>query len=113
MLLDDDNSYYAVVFTSVRTNNDHRYNLIATKMIELAQIQQGFLGVDSAREDIGITVSYWASLESIKKWKEQVDHTVARNLGREEWYSSYTVRICKVIREYSFHKQANEKVSEQ
>lgn len=73
-------------------------------MVKLAKEQEGFLGVDSAREDVGITVSYWQSLESIKKWKEQIDHTLARNLGREKWYSSYTVRICKVIREYSFNK---------
>jgi heme-degrading monooxygenase HmoA len=104
MYLNNENSYYAVIFTSVRTSGDHGYSLMATKMVELAKIQDGFLGVDSAREDVGITVSYWQSLETIKKWKEQIDHTLARKLGREEWYSSYTVRICKVIREYSFNR---------
>ncbi|OTG76060.1 antibiotic biosynthesis monooxygenase [Acinetobacter sp. ANC 4169] len=108
MHLDDESSYYAVIFTSVRTDGDHGYSLMASKMLELAKIQQGFLGVESAREEIGITVSYWKSLEAIKKWKEHIDHTLARNLGREEWYSSYTVRISKVIREYSFHTQAED-----
>jgi heme-degrading monooxygenase HmoA len=103
MYLNNENSYYAVIFTSVRTTGDNGYNLMATKMVELAKTQEGFLGVDSAREDVGITVSYWQSLETIKKWKEQIDHTLARKLGREKWYSSYTVRICEVIREYSFH----------
>lgn len=100
----DDESYYAVIFTSIRTNGDHGYELMAAAMMELAQKQAGFLSVDSAREDIGITVSYWTSLESIKNWKAQIDHTIARNRGREQWYSSYTVRICKVVNEYSFDK---------
>lgn len=104
MYLNDEDAYYAVIFSSVRTIEDHDYSVMATKMVKLAKEQEGFLGVDSAREDVGITVSYWQSLESIKKWKEQIDHTLARNLGREKWYSSYTVRICKVIREYSFNK---------
>ncbi len=105
MHLDDESSYCAVIFTSVRTDGDHGYSLMATEILELAKIQQGFLGMESSREEIGITVSYWKSLEAIKKWKEHVDHTFARNLGREEWYSSYTVCISKVIREYSFHKE--------
>lgn len=104
MYLDDEKSYYAVIFTSVRANGDPGYSVMATKMVELAKIQDGFLGVDSAREDIGITVSYWESLETIQKWKVQIDHTLARKIGKEVWYSSYTVRICKVIREYSFNK---------
>ena len=75
---------------------------MATKMIELALQQPGFLGVESAREDIGITVSYWRDLDAIKTWKAQVDHQLAQKLGREIWYSSYKVRIAKVERDYQF-----------
>jgi len=71
-------------------------------MIELALQQPGFLGVESAREDIGITVSYWRDLDAIKTWKAQVDHQLAQKLGREIWYSSYKVRIAKVERDYQF-----------
>lgn len=101
MFLNNEN-YYAVIFTSIRTNEDNGYALMADKMVELAKLQKGFLGMDSARENVGITVSYWESLEDIQKWKGNIDHTLARNLGREKWYSSYTVRICHILKEYSF-----------
>jgi len=94
--------YYAVIFTSVRTEGDHGYSEMADQMIELAQKQDGFLGVESARNEIGITVSYWRDLESIRKWKEHSEHAVAREKGRNEWYRSFKVRIAKVERDYEF-----------
>lgn len=93
--------YYAVIFTSTRTEGDNGYSKMAERMEELASQQPGFLGVDSAREDVGITVSYWQDLESIKNWKENVEHQEARKQGREKWYDSFSVRIAKVEREYS------------
>jgi len=49
--------YYAVIFTSTRTEGDHGYAAMSDRMIELAEKQPGFLGVEHAREDLGITVS--------------------------------------------------------
>src|SRR5688572_8776263 len=94
--------YYAVIFTSVRTPEDNGYAEMAAKMVELAAQQPGFLGVESAREEIGITVSYWESLEAIKNWREHAEHVQARQQGRETWYKNFRVRICKVEREYGF-----------
>lgn len=92
--------YYAVIFTSIRTETDDGYGEMADKMFELASRQPGFLGVESAREEVGITVSYWSSLESIKKWKANIEHREAQETGRERWYSSFKVRISKVERDY-------------
>lgn len=94
--------YYAVIFTSTRTSVDEGYAEMATQMVELAQQQEGFLGIESARNDIGITVSYWRDLESIKNWKNNLDHIDAQLKGRSKWYENYTVRIALVEREYSF-----------
>ena len=96
--------YYAVIFTSKRTETDNNYLEMATKMIELAQLQEGFLGVESARSEIGITVSYWKSLEAIKNWKQNMNHLEAQKLGVANWYEKYTVRIALVEKEYSFEK---------
>ncbi|MDD4994295.1 MAG: antibiotic biosynthesis monooxygenase [Paludibacter sp.] len=96
--------YYAVIFTSVKTEGDNGYGDMADKMVELARQQDGFLGVESAREEIGITVSYWRDLESIKKWKEHTEHKIARDKGREIWYKSFKTRITRVERDYDFHK---------
>ena len=96
--------YYAVIFTSKRTEVDENYSDIATKLVELAQIQDGFLGIESARNEIGITVSYWKTLEDIKNWKQNLDHLDAQKLGVSKWYEKYTVRIALVEKEYSFEK---------
>ena len=94
--------YYAVVFTSITTENGKGYNSMSDKMVELASQQKGFLGIESARNELGITVSYWLDLESIRNWKMEAQHTEARNLGREQWYKNFKVRICKVERDYEF-----------
>lgn len=92
--------YYAVIFTSLRTEGDKGYGEMAEKMVELAAKQPGFLGVESAREELGITVSYWSDLASIKNWKENLEHQAAQRMGHEKWYSAFKVRISKVERDY-------------
>ena len=94
--------YYAVIFTSLLTDETKGYNEIAETMESLAKQQPGFLGVESARKKLGITVSYWKSLDAIKNWRANIDHQVAQKLGKEKFYSWYKVRICKVEREYEF-----------
>lgn len=93
-------SYYAVIFTSIRNEGDDGYAEMAERMEALAKTQEGFLGVESARNEIGITVSYWTSLEAIKNWKAHSEHLIAQQYGKQKWYSFYKVRICKVEREY-------------
>jgi len=98
----DFKSYYAVIFTSTQTENSEGYNEMAQKMEDLAKEQDGFIGIDSAREAVGITVSYWKSLDAIKIWKQNSEHLLAQQKGRKQWYSWYNTRICKVEREYEF-----------
>jgi heme-degrading monooxygenase HmoA len=94
--------YYAVIFTSLRTAVEEGYAATAERMVELASGQPGFLGVESARSGVGITVSYWSSLEAIRDWKRHVEHLDAQAAGRERWYSRYKIRICRVERDYEF-----------
>lgn len=96
--------YYAVIFTSILNDeiDEEEYSKTAIHMVELAKEQEGFLGMESAREEIGITVSYWKDLESIKKWKFQSEHTLAREKGRTEFYKTFKTRITKVERDYDF-----------
>ncbi|WP_446051304.1 antibiotic biosynthesis monooxygenase family protein [Zobellia laminariae] len=96
--------YYAVIFTSLLTEEDKGYAEMADQMENLAKSQPGYLGIESAREQVGITVSYWESLESIANWKANTDHLFAQQKGIKDWYSWYKVRICAVEREYDFVK---------
>lgn len=91
--------YYAVIFTSKRTDGDNGYSKMAEQMEILAKQQPGYLGIESASSDIGITVSYWKNLDAIKNWKDNAAHIYAQNKGKSDWYK---VRICKIEREYKF-----------
>ena|ERR1700678_3002803 len=96
--------YYAVIFTSLRTDADaEAYATTAALMDELARGQPGYLGSESVRDvsGTGITVSYWASEEAIFAWKRVADHRVAQQLGRERWYREYTLRVARVERAYT------------
>jgi heme-degrading monooxygenase HmoA len=93
--------YYAVIFTSLRTSGDDaNYGAMAERMLMLAAQQAGYLGVESARNEVGITVSYWSSLEAIRAWKANAEHREAQRLGRTQWYATFKLRIAKVEREY-------------
>jgi len=91
-----------VILTSHRIEGANGYGEMAARMVELAAQQPGFLGAESARESVGITVSYWADLESIKTWKGNAEHLVAQEQGREVWHRAYKTRIAKVERDYDF-----------
>lgn len=96
--------YYAVIFTSIKNPEEKGYSEMARRMVELAKTYPGFLGVESAREEIGITVSYWKDLKSIKNWKENTEHLTAQKMGKTKWYNSFKTRIAKVERDYEFVK---------
>jgi heme-degrading monooxygenase HmoA len=91
--------YFAVIFTSILNKGDDGYAESAERMVELATKQPGFLGFESARDSIGISVSYWSSLEAIAAWKANSEHLQAQKQGRE-WYKAYRIRVCRVEREY-------------
>jgi len=92
--------YYAVIFASTRTEGDNGYSAMADRMMELAKNQPGFLGVDTARSEIGITVSYWQDLKSIELWRQHSEHQAAKEKGKTNWYKNYRLRIAKVEQEY-------------
>lgn len=98
--------YYAVIFTSILTDNHSGYENMAEKMVNSAANQAGFLGVESARNEVGVTVSYWESLEAIAVWKKHTEHLIAQKLGREQWYKAYKTRICRVERDYEFFEDS-------
>jgi heme-degrading monooxygenase HmoA len=94
--------YYAVIFTSRRTADDHGYGAMAQKMVDLGSRYDGFLGIESARgpDGLGITVSYWRDEAAIAAWKRDTEHQKAQRGGQQAWYADYEVRVAKVERAY-------------
>jgi len=98
-------SYYAVIFTSIRTDKDNAgYGNAAQRMVDLAQKQPGYLGVESCREDIGITVSYWEDKKSIENWRKNAEHLIIQSSGKSSWYEKFKVRVCKIEYDYGFER---------
>jgi heme-degrading monooxygenase HmoA len=97
-----DAPYYAVIFSSLRTEDDRGYGQMADRMVTLASQMPGFLGVESVRspDGLGITVSYWRSEDAIERWKAHSQHQVAQSAGKKVWYSEYVVRVAKIERAY-------------
>ncbi len=95
--------YYAVIFTSKRTEGDHGYEAMAQAMFDLALKQPGCLGAETARgaDGIGITVAYFKDDDAIRNWKQNAQHLVAQKFGKERWYSHYELRVAKVERAYA------------
>ncbi len=100
-------SYYAVIFSSLRTPGDNGYGRMAERMVELAKEQPGYLGVESARgaDGFGITVSYWQDETAIRNWKATAEHLIAQETGIRHWYEHYELRIAKVERAYGKQPQ--------
>jgi heme-degrading monooxygenase HmoA len=92
--------YTAVIFTSTRTDGDHGYAAMSRAMGRLAAEQPGYLGIESARETVGITVSYWRDDQSAAAWKQVAAHLVAQQRGHDSWYRNYRVRVASVHRDY-------------
>lgn len=92
--------YTAVIFTSVRSDGDNGYAAMSKRMDELAVRQPGYLGMESARDDLGITVSYWTDDAAAAAWKRVAEHVIAQERGRSTWYVDYQVRVATVTRSY-------------
>lgn len=92
--------YTAVIFTSLRTDGDNGYGEASAEMERLAREQPGYLGMESARSGLGVTVSYWRTEDDARAWKRVADHVAMQRRGRSEWYAAYEVRIATVTRAY-------------
>lgn len=98
--------YYAVIFTSKRSEGDRGYAAMAERMVDLGSRYDGFLGIESVRgaDGVGITVSYWRDEAAIAAWKRDTEHEKAQRGGREAWYERYEVRVARVERAYGFSR---------
>ncbi len=71
--------YYAVIFTTVLSDDTGGYGDMAKKMFKLAGQHPGCLGSEVTGDGkVGIGVSYWRDEESIRSWKANADHQAAQ-----------------------------------
>jgi len=93
---------YAVIFKAEINTLDSNYADIAKRMRELAIDKYGCCDFISTTEgNIEIAISYWNDLDQIKRWKQDSEHLKAQEIGKSDWYKSYTVQVVQIIREYN------------
>ena len=100
-----DSAKYAVVFVSRRTDQDaDGYAAMSDRMEELARRQEGFVDIHSVRDASGkgITVSYWSSMDAIRRWAANAEHLGAQRIGRERWYQAFEITVAKIERHTDF-----------
>jgi len=97
--------YYAVIFTTVKSDEQEGYAEMNAQMFELAKQQPGYLGIESAKGEIGLSVTYWETLEDIRRWREHAGHRLAQAKGYETWYRAFATRVCRVERDNIFERE--------
>lgn len=98
---------YAVIFKAQVGQQDEQYQQSVARMRELAFAKYGcldFIAVTEGEQELAI--SYWPDQQSIQKWKQDTEHTLAQQFGRDKWYQSYTVQVVEIKREYSHNKHS-------
>ncbi len=96
--------YYAVIFSSYRTDNDDDYENTMKILSDVSKNYDDFLGMESSRDGFGISVSYWKTYEGIMMWKKDSEHLIAKEKGKQYWYKSYAIRIARVKYQNYFEK---------
>lgn len=80
------------------------YDALNARMFEIVQTMPGFLGAGGYAspdgDDIGMI--RFESLEALRAWREHPEHLIAQQRGKSEFYASYRVEVCEVVRAYDF-----------
>ncbi len=90
---------YAVIFKATVAEFDDEYFRVAERLKDLAFRKYGcqdFVSVTEGDEEIAI--SYWQTEQQIRDWKNDPEHRLAQQRGREKWYKSFSIEICEIVR---------------
>ena len=90
---------YAVIFKATVAEFDDEYFRVAERLKDLAFRKYGcqdFVSVTEGDEEIAI--SYWQTEQQIRDWKNDPEHRLAQQRGREKWYKSFSVEVCEIVR---------------
>ncbi len=96
-------NYYAVIFSSTKSDDLDGYEEMDEITMDLAQKQQGFLGYESVNlNNKGIFISYWQTKEDIANWRKNATHLMAKDKAKK-WYKRYLSQICLVENSHEFN----------
>lgn len=91
--------------TRLRADADRpAYEALSEQMFRLVQTMPGFVGADgyAATDGEEVGVIRFDSQGSLRAWREHPDHLAAQRLGKSDFYASYAIEVCEVVRAYDF-----------
>ncbi|WP_444943079.1 antibiotic biosynthesis monooxygenase family protein [Microbulbifer sp. ZKSA006] len=95
-----------VIFEVIpKASGRDKYLAIAAELKEQLLHLDGFISVERFQSlnqpDKLLSLSIWRDEESVKNWKNNKEHWQAQNLGKNQLFDSYRIRIGEVLRDYS------------
>ena len=93
---------YVVIFKAQINILDDDYFQTAQHLREKALNQFNCKKFEAISEQgLEIALSYWDTLDDIKAWAKDAEHTFAQHLGVQRWYEGFDIEICEILRSYS------------
>lgn len=93
---------YAVIFRAQIRALDAQYSAMAARLRALAMEKYGCVEFFAVTEgDQEVAISYWENETQIRQWKQDAEHLVAQQNGRNRWYRSYRVEVVEMVRSYA------------
>ena len=83
---------------------DNGYPQLAADMEARAASMPGFVEFKTfvAGDGERVSIVVFESLEEQQAWRQHPEHRAAQDLGRERFYSEYTVTVCTELRTRTF-----------
>ena len=93
--------YYTAIFIIELSDDLDGFEEMSVRMNTLVVNQEGYLGGEDIETSDGRIISFchWDSLESIQKWRQNLEHQIAIKQGQQKWFKSYQIQIARI--EYS------------
>jgi heme-degrading monooxygenase HmoA len=98
---------FVLVFRShPAPGNDDEYAAISRRMIELASAMPGFVSFKTftAADGERVSIVEFESDQAAAAWREHPEHQQAQRRGREAFYQSYSIQVCREVRRYGFER---------
>lgn len=96
-----------VVFRSrIRPETADEFNALADEMMKIATAMPGFISykVFRADDEERCSIIEFETEEQLLAWREQAEHSRAQELGRERFYSDYSLQVGVPSRESRFKR---------
>lgn len=91
----------AVVRSRLRPGIASEYGPVASRMSELARTIPGYISHKGfvAADGEQVTIVEFASESALEEWRIHPEHRDAKKLGYQSFYTHFSFKICKIIRE--------------